>query len=194
MPASADSWTMKLIVGLGNPGREYANTRHNVGFRVVDELAKKGGLRFDHRRAHAQIASGQIAGADVLLAKPQTMMNLSGDAVRGLLQWLSVEPSDLLVVYDDLDLPFGKIRLRERGSAGGHRGVQSIIDRLGTDAFARLKVGVGRPEPLDAVEYVLSPFAPEEQSELPGVLDRAVAAVESYLAEGLQMAMSRHNR
>lgn len=185
---------VKLIVGLGNPGRAYARSRHNVGFMALDLLARKWGLRFGHRWSQAHVAVGRVSCAEVALAKPQTYMNLSGESVQRLLRRLRLPPSELLVVYDDLDLPLGRLRLRERGSAGGHGGVQSVIDRLGTDVFARLRVGIGRPEPREAVEYVLAEFSDGEKRQLEEVLERAVAAVEMCLAEGLPSAMNRFNR
>lgn len=184
----------KLVVGLGNPGREYARSRHNVGFMVADALARKSGLRFGHRWSGAHVAVGRIAGVEVALAKPQTYMNRSGDSVRSLLRRLGLSPADLLVVCDDLDRSFGRLRLRERGSSGGQRGLQSIIDRLGTDEFARLRVGIGRPEPSEAAEYVLAEFSPEERAQLRDVVDRAVGAVETWLAEGPAAAMNRFNQ
>jgi PTH1 family peptidyl-tRNA hydrolase len=183
-----------MIVGLGNPGSEYARSRHNVGFVVVDAVAKQAGLKFSHRWAHALVAVGRVAGRDAALAKPQTFMNLSGDSVRSLLRHAHIGPEAILVVYDDLDLPLGRIRIRERGSSGGHRGVQSIIDRLASDAFPRLRVGIGRPEPRDAADYVLAGFTPEERPALDDAIARSAAAVEVFLAEGLPAAMNRYNR
>ena len=193
MPASTPPAT-RLVVGLGNPGREYARSRHNVGFMAVDDLARRFSLRFGHRWSQAHVALGRIDAVEVALAKPQTYMNLSGESVRGLLRRLRLGPGDLLVVYDDLDLPFGRLRLRERGSSGGHRGVQSIADRLGTDAFARLRIGIGRPEPWEAVDYVLAEFSAEERQQLRDVLDRAATAIETCVVEGLAVAMNRFNR
>jgi PTH1 family peptidyl-tRNA hydrolase len=183
-----------LLVGLGNPGREYSRSRHNAGFLVVDALARKHGLRFAHRWAHAQVALGTIVGRPVAVAKPQTYMNLSGDCVRALLRRLDLQPNALLVVADDIDTPLGRIRLRQRGSSGGHRGVQSIIERLGTDEFVRLKIGVGRPDPDVAAEYVLSQFSQDEAEALEGILARAIEALETAVAEGAEVAMNRHNR
>lgn len=183
-----------LIVGLGNPGREYARSRHNVGFLIVDAVARKASLRFSHRWSQAQVAVGRVADREVALAKPQTYMNLSGDSVRGLLRQLRLDPAALVVVYDDLDLPVGRLRFRERGSSGGHRGVQSILERLGTDELARLRVGIGRPDPRDAADYVLSEFTPEERPVVEEAVERAVSALETYLTEGLAVAMNRYNR
>jgi PTH1 family peptidyl-tRNA hydrolase len=180
-----------LIVGLGNPGRQYAKTRHNIGFLCVDALAKHWGLTFSRHRARSEVAEGEACGRRIILAKPQTYMNNSGVAVRDLLKMSNLSPSDLLVIADDLDLPFGRLRLREKGSSGGQRGIQSIIDQLGTDQFARLRVGIGRPPPdVDPVDYVLTTFTASEAAELPAILDRVVAGVEVLLTRGLAAAMN----
>jgi PTH1 family peptidyl-tRNA hydrolase len=183
-----------LIVGLGNPGREYLRTRHNVGFMAVDALARRFGFSFNRKRSRAEIAEGMASGRRVVLAKPQTFMNDSGDAVRPLLRMSNLPPANLVVVHDDLDLPFGRLRLRDRGSAGGHRGMQSIISQLATDQFLRLKVGIGRPPPgVDPIEYVLTPFTAEEQAELRDVFDHAVAGIETLLSRGLNPAFNAIN-
>ncbi len=184
----------RLIVGLGNPGREYAKTRHNIGFLCVDALARRWGLVFSRRRARAEVAEGQACGQRVILAKPQTYMNESGTAVRGLLKLTDLAPSDLLVIADDLDLPFGRLRLREKGSSGGHRGIQSIIDQLGTDRFARLRIGIGRPPPgVDPIEYVLTSFTASEAAELPIIFERAAEGIEVLLTRGIAAAMNTLN-
>ena len=182
-----------LIVGLGNPGPEYSGSRHNVGFQCVRWLAKKHGLSFDGARAHARIAQGAILGKPVVLARPQTFMNLSGQAVKGLLQWLRLTPAEIVVFHDDLDLPLGRIRLRPGGSAGGHRGIRSIIDSLGAQDFARLRVGIGRPEGNDAIDYVLGDFTAAERQIMAESYARAAEAVACILAEGLEVAMNRFN-
>ncbi len=182
-----------LIVGLGNPGPEYSGSRHNVGFQCVRWLAKKHSLSFEGTRAHARIAQGAILGKPVVLARPQTFMNLSGQAVHGLQQWLRLTPADLLVIHDDLDLPLGRLRLRPGGSAGGHRGIRSIIDSVGTQEFARLRVGIGRPEGNDAVDYVLGDFNAVERQIMAEAYARAADAVECILADGLEAAMNRFN-
>ncbi|SRR5579875_2567403 len=185
---------MKLIVGLGNPGREYSKTRHNIGFLSVDTLAEHWGLCFGRQRGRAEIAEGEVCGQRVILAKPQTFMNNSGDSVRALLKLSNLTPTDLLVITDDLDLPFGRLRLRDSGSSGGQRGIQSIINQLGTSQFARLRVGIGRPPPgIDPVDYVLSPFTPSERRALPEILDRLVKGIETYLCEGIVKAMNLVN-
>ena len=191
-PNTVQHHDIRLVVGLGNPGREYEKTRHNIGFRVVDELARRWGMRFTKRRAKALIAEPSLPGRHPILAKPQTFMNLSGDAVQALRRLYALEPRQILVVYDDIDLPFGRLRLRESGSAGGHGGVRSIIDRLGTQEFPRLRVGVGRPA-AGAVEHVLGQFTPEEEAVLPQIVARAADAVECAVAEGMDVAMNRFN-
>jgi PTH1 family peptidyl-tRNA hydrolase len=183
-----------LIAGLGNPGREYARTRHNVGFWFVTALAERWGLTFNRQRNRAEIAEGSAAGRSVILAKPQTYMNHSGDAVRALLKMSNLNPADLLVVHDEMDLPFGRLRLRDRGSSGGHNGVQSIIGQLGTTEFARLRIGVGRPpEGVDPIDYVLTPFTASELGELPAIIERARAGLEVLLSEGVTAAMNLVN-
>lgn len=186
---------MWLIVGLGNPGDTYARTRHNIGFRIVTELAHRHHLEFTHKRANAQVAEGVIAGQRVALALPQTFMNLSGQAVVGLRQWYKIDPAtELLVVYDDVDLPFGALRLRERGSAGTHNGMRSIITLLGSQVFPRLRVGIDRPPATwDLAGYVLGRFTPEQEAQLPEVIERAADALELVLREGMVVAMNRIN-
>lgn len=186
---------MWLIVGLGNPGAQYARTRHNIGFDALDALAARHGLELRGKRANSLIGEGQIAGQRVALVKPQTFMNLSGQAVSALRSWYKIDPArDLLVVYDDMDLPFGRLRFRERGSAGTHNGMRSIIAQLGGNEFPRLRVGIDQaPGKMDAAAYVLSRFSPDEQAQLPDLLDRVADAVELVLREGLMTAMNRYN-
>jgi PTH1 family peptidyl-tRNA hydrolase len=184
---------MFMIVGLGNPGRRYADTRHNVGFMTVDELRRRHGAAETAEHMGAWVARARIAGQDVLLVKPQTFMNESGQAVGRLWRWHRLRLEDLLVIGDDIDLPFGRLRLRPRGSAGGHRGLQSIITHLGSQDVARLKIGIGRPDSTEARDYVLASFRPEERAELPAVLARAADAVELALRDGLTAAMNAVN-
>lgn len=186
----------QIIVGLGNPGEEYARSRHNVGFRCLAILARRHHLGFKEKHAHARIASGTIAGRAVVLARPYTFMNRSGTAVAPLLRWLGLPPQRLLVIYDDLDLPVGAIRLRARGGAAGHRGMLSIIAALGTEEFPRLRIGIGRPaDPhIDPVDFVLQPLTVREEEAFAPILERAADAVECYLREGLAVAMDRFNR
>jgi len=184
-----------LIVGLGNPGREYAAHRHNVGFQVVDALAHSHKLAFSGRKGLARIARGEIGDQPVILAKPQTFMNLSGKSVGRLSRTLGVSPERILVIYDDLDLPLGRLRLRAEGSSGGHKGIRSIIDVLGTQAFPRLRVGIDRPPGrMDPVDYVLQPFDRDQKPFLADAVARAAAAVECWLNEGIVAAMDRFNR
>ncbi len=183
-----------LIVGLGNPGREYEHTRHNIGFRIVESLAAKHALNFSKKQAKALLAEGTIAERRVLLAKPQTYMNLSGEAVRPLIAFYNMPLTNVLIILDDLDLPLGTLRLRPTGSHGGQRGLKSILEALGTQNIARLRFGIGRPPGhMDAAAYVLQPFAAQEQILVADTLDRAVRAVETWLQFGLETAMARHN-
>lgn len=165
---------MYLIVGLGNPGEQYLNNRHNVGFQCVSELARRHQLAFDGKRAQSRIAEGQINGVRVALARPQTFMNDSGKAVVGLANWYKIDiASELLVIYDDLDLPFGTLRLRLQGSAGGQRGMASIIQLLGTQQFGRLRFGIGRPPPgWEVIKYVLGNWHAPEREQLPALYDQ----------------------
>lgn len=184
-----------LIVGLGNPGPRYAANRHNVGFRCLDRLAAAHGLAFDKRQKQARIALGVLCGQRVVLAKPQTFMNDSGRAVAPLARFYQTPPERLLVVYDDLDLPLGVLRLRPEGGSGGHRGMQSVIEHLGGQNFPRLRIGIGRPPGrMDPVDYVLQDVAADEEPLLEETLERAVAAIEVWLAQGIAAAMDRYNR
>lgn len=189
------SESLALIIGLGNPGKEHALHRHNVGFMVVDALAQAHGLRFTRKReAKAWVATGQIQNRAVLLAKPQTFMNLSGKAVHWLSRTYHIPPERILVVYDDLDLPLGRLRLRPAGGSGGHKGMQSIIDSLGTQSFPRLRVGIDRPPgSMDPADYVLQPFDEPERPLLVEAIRWAVAAIECWLTEGIVAAMDRFN-
>jgi peptidyl-tRNA hydrolase, PTH1 family len=185
---------VKLIVGLGNPGREYERSRHNAGFMVLDRLADKHALRFNQKKAHSRLACGTIEGEEVVLAEPQTYMNLSGGAVQGLLMIHGIKPRDLLVVYDDFDLPLGSLRLRERGGPGTHNGMRSIVQALGTPAFPRLRLGIGAAEDEPARDHVLGDFEGDELTAFEELRDRAVEAIETYLRIGLATAMNRYNR
>ena len=183
----------RMIVGLGNPGPEYRRTRHNVGFQVLDELAKRWKLRFEPPKKQARRALGEVAGAPVALLQPLSYMNLCGRPVSLALREYGLAPGDLLVAYDDIDLPFGRLRLRPRGGAAGHKGILSIIEYLGAQDFARLRIGVGRPDGGDVRDYVLTSFDQDQTAELGMVLDRAVSAIERYLADGLEAAMNEFN-
>jgi PTH1 family peptidyl-tRNA hydrolase len=185
---------MKLIVGLGNPDRRYRRTRHNVGWEVIDRTARRWGVTVGQEDGWARVGSAKIGRHRILLVKPQTYVNRSGTAVADLQRRHRVKVEDLLVIVDDLDLPPGRLRLRTGGSHGGHNGLRSIIEALGSDAFPRLRVGIGRPpEGVDPAEFVLTPFNDEEVGVMEGALDRAVDAVEVVVREGLQPAMTRFN-
>jgi len=184
---------VKIIVGLGNPGREYEKTRHNIGFMVVDRLAKVAESVTWKRRFQADLAEAWLAGEKVVLVKPQTYMNLSGHAVRQVVQWYRVPLENVLIVLDDLALPFGALRLRARGSAGGHNGLESVIEQLGSQEVPRLRVGIGRGH-ATATAHVLSRFSPDEERQLPDVIDRAAGAVRLWMTAGIEKAMNDINR
>ena len=184
-----------LIAGLGNPGPRYAANRHNVGFRCVERLGAALDLAFDKRQKHSHVALGTFHGRRVVLAKPQLFMNESGRAVVPLAQFYKVPPEATLVVYDDLDLPLGTLRLRPEGGSGGHKGMRSVIEHLGTQGFPRLRVGIGRPPGrMDPAAYVLQDFSADEQPLLDDTLERAVTAIETWLREGIEVAMDRYDR
>lgn len=185
---------MKLIVGLGNPGARYRMTRHNLGFMVVDVLADRWRISVGGRRHEAEIGTGEIASVRTVLAKPQTFMNASGESVAKLRRLHRLDPSDILAIYDDLDLPLGRIRLRADGGAGGHNGVASLISVLGK-GFPRLRIGIGRPPGgADPVGYVLEPFEPSERPIVQEAIERAADGAESWLAQGLEPTMNVLNR
>jgi len=183
---------LSLVVGLGNPGSRFEGTRHNIGFMVVERLAERHGLRFKGSKHRADIARGPVAGVSTMLAMPLTYMNESGSAVSRLAAYYRVPLERLLVVYDEIDLPYGTIRLRPSGSSAGNRGIGSIIQALGSEEFARLRLGVGRPRS-EAVSHVLGRFSPEEARVLPRLLDVACDTVETVLVEGVEAAMNRFN-
>lgn len=184
-----------LIVGLGNPGREYRLNRHNLGFMILDRLVEHHKLLpFTKRQGKALITSGVIGGVSVILAKPQTYMNLSGEAVGSLMRFYEIPARQLLVCCDDLDLPVGTLRLRPRGTAGGQKGLKSIVQTLGTDLFPRLRIGIGRPPGrMGPSGHVLQDFTEEEMDLINLALDRAVPAIETFLTGGVVLAMSRYN-
>ena len=187
---------MKLIVGLGNPGIEYQFTPHNLGFLAVDRIAAQCGVRVNNRNCRAQTARGRIGTEEVVLAKPETYMNLSGQSVREMVGEYQVQPEqDLVLLYDELDLPFGTLRIRPRGRSAGHNGVESVIGALGTQEFLRIRMGVGPDYPVgDGAKYVLTPFKKSQYQVVDQVLDTAAEAVKVILAEGVQAAMNRFNR
>ena len=186
---------MYLIVGLGNPGRNYVGTRHNIGFEAVDTLCAKFDIKMNKEKFRAVCGEGRIAGEKVFVAKPQTYMNLSGESVREIRDWYDIEENHILVIYDDISLPVGKLRMREKGSAGGHNGIKNIIYQLETDVFPRIKLGIGAPEhpEYDVKDYVLGRFSKEEVDILIPVVIRAAEAVETWIAKGAQTAMNQFN-
>jgi len=184
---------MKLIVGLGNPGRRYQGTRHNIGARVIDTLARRHHVAL-REEGWADVGALTLDGARVLLARPQTYVNVSGTAVADLRRRHRLPLENLLVAFDDLDLPVGQIRLRAKGGHGGHNGMRSIIEALGSEEFARLRVGIARPpEGVDPADYVLSRFSKEEQAQLDEAVERAADAVEAFVRRGIEAAMSAFN-
>jgi PTH1 family peptidyl-tRNA hydrolase len=192
---------MKLIVGLGNPGKAYAQNRHNVGFWCLNYFARLHSIRFDRRQCQAKVGTSQVSGEKLLLVKPQTFVNLSGQSVAGLVHRHNVPLGNLLVIYDDLDLPLGKIRLRQSGSSGGHKGMHSIISALGSEEFPRIRVGIGRPRAEgqsiseDAiVNYVLSDFTPQEEAIVKPVIPSVSEAIDCFLSQGIDAAMSKFNQ
>jgi PTH1 family peptidyl-tRNA hydrolase len=187
---------VKLIVGLGNPGIEYQFTPHNLGFLAVDRIAEQCGVGVDNRHCRAQTARTRIAGYEVVLAKPETFMNLSGAAARELVREYEVHPEqDMVLLYDEMDLPFGSLRVRPRGRSAGHNGVESVIDALGTQEIMRIRMGVAPDHPVgDGARYVLSQFKRAQLTVVDQVLDSAAEAVRVILGEGVQAAMNRFNR
>jgi PTH1 family peptidyl-tRNA hydrolase len=193
MQNAEDGSRAKLIVGFGNPGVQYLQNRHNVGFLVLDRFAETHLLSFSRRRFNALLAEGLIRDQSVLLAKPQTYMNLSGSAVAKLVSFRRIPTRDIIIVYDDLDLPLGRMRLRARGSAGGHHGMESVIAALGHDDFARLRIGIGRPSSRQDIDHVLGNISMEERSVMDGAFGRAVEALDVWLEHGIEIAMNRFN-
>jgi PTH1 family peptidyl-tRNA hydrolase len=192
---------MKLIIGLGNPGQGYSNNRHNIGFMCLKHFSKEHRIEFDRKQANARVGRGKVEGIDVVLAKPQTYMNLSGQSVNRLMHNFKLKAEDIIVVHDDMDLPLGKVRIRGGGSSGGHNGINSIIQEIGTRDFIRIKIGIGRPEKdedephdgRDIVDYVLSNFTAEEKKLLEPSIEKVSSAILCLLTEGLEAAMNRFN-
>ena len=187
---------MYIIAGLGNPGRQYAHTRHNVGFDAIDVLAEKYNIKVENAKGRALTGSGRIEGQSVLLVKPLTYMNLSGESIRALTDFYKIdETSQLIVIYDDISLPPGQLRIREKGSAGGHNGIKSIISHLGGQEFLRIKVGVGeKPAGWDLADYVLSRFAEDDRKKVEEALERAADAAVCLMTDGVEAAMNEYNR
>ena len=196
----ANSRPMRLIVGLGNPGKTYARNRHNVGFQCLNYFARLHSIRFDRKQCHARVGTGEASGENLLLAKPGTFVNVSGKSVACLVHKHRIPLSDLLIIYDDLDLSLGKIRLRQNGGSGGHKGMTSIICALDSEDFPRIRVGIGRPEAKgqstseDAiVSYVLSDFSPDEEEIIKPAIVRVSEAIDCFLTQGIVAAMSKFN-
>jgi len=186
---------MKLIVGLGNPGRDYAGTRHNIGFEVIQKLSYDHNIEINRAKFRAHFGEGRIGGEKVILARPQTFMNLSGEAVRDIMAFYRIPQEDLIVVYDDVSLAPGAIRVRETGSAGGHNGIKNLLYHLETDEFLRVRVGIGeKPPGLDLADYVLSKFKPNEMEDIISGITQATDAVELILREGAKAAMNKYNK
>lgn len=184
-----------LIVGLGNPGPDYERTYHNLGFLVVDRLAERLGIRVNRLDSKALTGLGLFRSWDIILAKPQTFMNLSGTSVKALVDKYSVEVANVIVIYDELDIPWTGLRIRTRGSAGGHHGIEDVIKRLGTSEFSRVRLGIHPGHPIrNGAEFVLSPIRKAQMQELDELLDHAASATESILAEGAEKAMTKFNR
>ncbi len=189
---------LKLVVGLGNPGRIYDNSRHNLGFRCINRFARDHGIRFEKQRSKSRVGFGRVDGESVILAKPQTFMNLSGESVGPLVQYYRIGLEDLLVIYDDVDLPLGTLRIREKGGAAGHNGMKSIIQHLGSQAFPRIRVGIRPPEDTETTsprtpEFVLGRFSAEERRVVEQVCPVAAEAIESVLIDGIATAMNKYN-
>lgn len=185
---------MKLIAGLGNPTPQYVGTRHNVGFEVVDLIANQYNIAVDTVKHKGLYGKGKIEGQSVILLKPMTFMNLSGESIAAVAKYYKILPEDIIVIYDDINLDVGRLRIRERGSAGGHNGIKNIIAHLGTDAFPRIRVGIGmKPSKMDLADYVLSRFSKEEQELMESGYERACKAAELMLADEVAKAMNEYN-
>lgn len=185
---------LTVIVGLGNPGNKYENTRHNIGFRTIDYISRKYGIKVDRLRHKALTGDGTINDERVLLVKPQTFMNLSGESVRDIMEWYKIPPGSIIVIYDDADLPVGTIRVRPKGSSGTHNGMKSIIYQLQSDDFPRIRIGIGNaPEGWDLADYVLGRFNSEESAVIGQSIERAADAAVAVITGGISLAMNRYN-
>lgn len=186
---------MKLIVGLGNPGKKYEKTLHNAGFLAVDALLSKYNLTLDKEMFHGQYVKTKIRGEEVIVVKPQTFMNLSGECIGKMCRYFKIEPEDVFVMYDDMEIRFGQLRIRGNGSSGGHNGIKSLIQHLGTQTFPRIKIGVGRPKSEKSViSHVLAQFSAEQEKHLPIILEATVGAVEYFIDEDMKTAMNMYNK
>lgn len=184
---------MYIIIGLGNPGKKYENTRHNLGFIAVDRLAEKHNIQVDKIKFKALVGDGRIAGQKVLLVKPQTFMNLSGESVREVVNYYKVAPENVIVIYDDFDIPLGSIRIRKSGSAGTHNGMKSVVYQLKTDKFPRVRLGIGSSKNNDVIDFVIGGFSKEEVPILRETIDNTTLALECILSDNLDIAMNRYN-
>lgn len=185
---------MKLIIGLGNPGKEYAQTRHNVGFQAIDTLGEAYNINVNKSKFRAFFGEGTIGSNKVILIKPQTYMNLSGESVQSFISWYKIDPKDVLIIYDDVSLDPGVLRIRERGSAGGHNGIKSIIQHFGTDEFQRIKIGIGKkPQNWDLADYVLSRFTNLEAKVIEETIKDVTGATQIIIEKGIQEAMNAYN-
>ena len=185
---------MYIIVGLGNPKKEYANTRHNIGFDVIDALAENNRIGMSEKKHKAILGKGVIAGQKVILAKPQTYMNLSGNCVKEFVDFYKIENENILVIYDDMDIEPGKVKIRKKGSAGGHNGMKSIIQMIGTEEFPRIRIGIGRPEHKgDDINYVIGTISDEDKSTLEEATEKAKDIVIEILKNGIDQAMNKFN-
>jgi peptidyl-tRNA hydrolase, PTH1 family len=186
---------MKIIVGLGNPGKQYEKTRHNVGFEVIDELSKKWSISLDQAKHKGIYGVGMVRGEKVLLLKPLTYMNLSGESISAVMHFFKVEIADVVIIYDDLDLPPGRIRLRQKGSAGGHNGIKSSIAHLGTQEFNRIRIGIGRPiGRIPVPDYVLGRFSSEEWDQVRAMIEKSADACETWLEKPFVQVMNEYNQ
>ncbi|SES22955.1 peptidyl-tRNA hydrolase [Gracilibacillus ureilyticus] len=186
---------MKCIVGLGNPGKKYEETRHNAGFMVVDYLLNRHNWKLDKNKFNGLYTMETLENEKVILLEPQTYMNLSGECLRPLMDFYQLTPEDIAVIYDDLDLPLGKVRLRQTGGHGGHNGVRSIIDHLGTKGFNRIRFGIGRPvQPIPVIDYVLGKFLPDDKAVLDESIEHAANALEAWMKEPFQKVMNEYNK
>ena len=185
---------MKLIVGLGNPGKQYDRTRHNIGFEVVDFLSSHYNIPLDKAKFKGNFGMGNIGGEKIILLKPLTYMNLSGESIRPIMDYYDLQPEDLVVIYDDLDLPVGKIRLRQKGSSGGHNGIKSTIAHLGSEKFNRIRIGIDRPKNgMKVTDYVLGKFTKEEQADLEVVIKKSSEACGQWMKEPFLQVMNKYN-
>ena len=184
---------MYLIAGLGNIGRKYENNRHNTGFMAVDYIAQKHGIAISRTKFNADYGKGRIEGEDVILIKPRTYMNASGEAVRPFADFFRIPDENIIIIYDDIELPLGKLRIRKSGGAGTHNGMKSVIEHLGTTSFPRFRLGVGSPEHGDVINYVLGDFSAEERKEMDSLIERTEKAVSKMMEKDIDMAMNMYN-